>query len=72
MNIEHRTGERLSGRARDASAPRRDEGLPPPLNQFGQLVGCFTGEVGNVNEIVHSRMCRHLHGRHTCRRTENS
>ncbi len=72
MNIEHRTGERLSERPRDARAPRRHEGLPAPLNQLGQLVGCFTSEVGNVNEIVHIRMCRNLHGRHTCRRTENS
>jgi hypothetical protein len=51
--IDHRTYELQPGRLRDFLALYEKEGLPVQKKHLGNLVGFFTTEVGNVNEIVH-------------------
>ena len=83
MIIDHRTYELQPGRVRDFLAVYEKEGL---LVQMKHLVGYFTTEVGNVNEIVHiwayqdladrtkrrAAMSPILRGSPTCRRAETS
>ena len=54
MIIDHRTYELQPGRLRDFLALYEKEGLPVQLKHLGHLVGYFSTEVGNVNEIVTS------------------
>jgi hypothetical protein len=86
MIVDHRTYELQPGRLPDFLALYEKEGLPVQKKHLGNLVGFFTTEVGNVNEIVHiwatkispiapsvaPRWRRTRHGRLTCRRAENS
>jgi len=51
--VDHRTYELQPGRLRDFLALYEKEGLPVQLKHLGNLVGYYTTEVGNVNEIVH-------------------
>ena len=53
MIVDHRTYELQPGRLRDFLALYEKEGLPVQRKHLGNLVGYFTTEVGNVNEIVH-------------------
>jgi hypothetical protein len=53
MIVDHRTYELQPGRLRDFLALYEKEGLPVQKKHLGNLVGFFTTEVGNVNEIVH-------------------
>ena len=53
MIVDHRTYELQPGRLRDFLALYEKEGLPVQKKHLGNLVGLFTTEVGNVNEIVH-------------------
>ena len=53
MIVDHRTYELQPGRLRDFLALYEKEGLPVQKKHLGNLVGYFTTEVGNVNEIVH-------------------
>lgn len=53
MIIDHRTYELQPGRLREFLALYEKEGLPVQMKHLGHLVGYFTTEVGNVNEIVH-------------------
>ena len=53
MIVDHRTYELQPGRLRDFLALYEREGLPVQLKHLGNLVGYYTTEVGNVNEIVH-------------------
>src|SRR5262245_60546362 len=53
MIVDHRTYELQPGRLRDFLALYEKEGLPVQMKHLGRLVGYFTTEVGNVNEIVH-------------------
>ena len=53
MIVDHRTYELQPGRLRDFLALYEKEGLPVQLKHLGNLVGYYTTEVGNVNEIVH-------------------
>ena len=86
MIIDHRTYELQPGRLRDFLALYEKEGLPVQLKHLGNLVGYFSTEVGNVNEIVHiwgyedlaDRTGRRAlrwqpipHGGPICRRAEN-
>ena len=50
---DNRTYELQPGRLRDFLALYEKEGLPVQKKHLGNLVGFFTTEVGNVNEIVH-------------------
>jgi hypothetical protein len=51
--VDHRTYELQPGRLREFLALYEKEGLPVQKKHLGNLVGFFTTEVGNVNEIVH-------------------
>jgi hypothetical protein len=51
--VDHRTDELQPGRSREFLALYEKEGLPAQKKHLGNLVGFFTTEVGNVNEIVH-------------------
>jgi hypothetical protein len=51
--VDHRTHELQPGRVRDFLALYEKEGLPVRTKYLGRLVGYFTSEIGNVNEIVH-------------------
>jgi hypothetical protein len=53
MIVDHRTYELQPGRLREFLALYEKEGLPVQMKHLGNLVGYFTTEVGNVNEIVH-------------------
>jgi len=53
MIVDHRTYELQPGRLRDFLALYEKEGLPVQMKHLGNLVGYYTTEVGNVNEIVH-------------------
>ena len=53
MIVDHRTHELQPGRLRDFRALSEKDGLPVQEKHLGNLVGFFTTEVGNVNEIVH-------------------
>ncbi len=53
MIVDHRTYELQPGRLRDFLALYENEGWPVQRKHLGNLVGFFTTEVGNVNEIVH-------------------
>jgi NIPSNAP protein len=53
MIVDHRAYERQPGRLREFLALYEKEGLPVQKKHLGNLVGFFTTEVGNVNEIVH-------------------
>jgi hypothetical protein len=53
MIVDHRTYELQPGRLKDFLALYEKEGLPVQLKHLGNLVGYYTTEVGNVNEIVH-------------------
>ena len=53
MIVDHRTYELQPGRLREFLALYEKEGLPVQKKHLGNLVGFFTTEVGNVNEIVH-------------------
>ena len=53
MIVDHRTYELQPGRLRDFLALYEKEGLPVQLKHLGNLVGYYSTEVGNVNEIVH-------------------
>jgi hypothetical protein len=53
MIVDHRTYKLQPGRLRDFLALYEKEGLPVQKKHLGNLVGFFTTEVGNVNEIVH-------------------
>ena len=53
MIVDHRTYELQPGRLREFLALYEKEGLPAQMKHLGNLVGYFTTEVGNVNEIVH-------------------
>src|SRR5436190_11934657 len=53
MIVDHRTYELQPGRLREFLALYEKEGLPVQQKHLGNLVGYFTTEVGNVNEIVH-------------------
>src|SRR6187402_274170 len=53
MIVDHRTYELQPGRLRDFLALYEKEGLPVQKKHLGHLVGYFSTEVGNVNEIVH-------------------
>ena len=53
MIVDHRTYELQPGRLRDFLALYEKEGLPVQAKHLGHLVGFFTTEIGNVNEIVH-------------------
>ena len=53
MIVDHRTYELQPGRLRDFLALYEKEGLPVQKKHLGNLIGFFTTEVGNVNEIVH-------------------
>ena len=55
MMFDHRTYERRPGRLREFLALDETEGAPVQKKHLGNLVGLFTAEIGNVNEIVHSR-----------------
>ena len=86
MIVDHRTYELQPGRVRDFLALYEKEGLPVQMKHLGHLVGYFTTEVGNVNEIVHIWAYQDLadrtkaappwprirRGSPTCRRAENS
>jgi hypothetical protein len=84
--VDHRTYELQPGRRRDFLALYEKEGLPVQRKHLGNLVGFFTTEVGNVNEMcisgrtktspftpgVAQRWQPVLHGRSICRRAENT
>jgi hypothetical protein len=53
MIVDHRTYELQPGRLRDFLALYEKEGLPVQKKHLGNLIGFFSTEVGNVNEIVH-------------------
>jgi NIPSNAP len=53
MIFDHRTYELQPGRLREFLALHEKEGLPVQKKHLGNLVGFFTTEIGNVNEIVH-------------------
>ena len=53
MIVDHRIYELPSARPRDFPVLHEKEGLPVQKKHLGNLVGFFTTEVGNVNEIVH-------------------
>jgi hypothetical protein len=53
MIVDHRTYELQPGRLREFLALAEEEGLPVLMKHVGNLVGYYTTEVGNVNEIVH-------------------
>jgi len=53
MIFDHRTYELRPGRLREFLALYEKEGLPVQKKHLGKLVGFFTTEIGNVNEIVH-------------------
>jgi len=84
--VDHRIYELPSARPRDFPVLHEKEGLPVQKKHLGNLVGFFTTEVGNVNEIVHiwgyedlaDRTGRRAlrwqpipHGGPICRRAEN-
>ena len=85
MIVDVRTYELQPGRLRDFLALYEKEGLPVQLKHLGNLVGYYTTEVGNVNEIVHmwgytdladrtrrrAAMAADPAGRPICRRAEN-
>jgi hypothetical protein len=60
MIVDHRTYEPKPGTVRDFLALYGREGLPVQMKHLGRLVGYFTTEVGNVNEIVHIWACEDL------------
>ena len=53
MIFDHRTYELRPGRLREFLALYEKEGLPVQKKHLGKLVGFFTTETGNVNEIMH-------------------
>jgi hypothetical protein len=53
MIFDHRTYELQPGRLREFLALYEKDGLPVRKKHLGNLVGFFTTEIGNVNEIVH-------------------
>ena len=55
MIFDHRTYELQPGRLREFLVPYEEEGLSVQKKHLGNLVGSFTTEIGNVNEIVHRR-----------------
>jgi NIPSNAP len=86
MIIDHRTYELQPGRVRDFLSLHEKGGFACADEASRQLVGYFTTEAGNVNEIVHIWAYqdladpphvvlpwpRILRGSPTCRRAENS
>ena len=52
MTVDHRTCELQPGRLREFLALYEKEGLPVQRKHLGNLIGYYTTEVGNVNEIV--------------------
>ena len=53
MIFDHRTYELQPGRLREFLALYEKDGLAVQTKHLGNLVGFFTSEIGNVNEIVH-------------------
>jgi hypothetical protein len=74
MIVDHRTYELQPGRRREFLALYEKEGLPVQKKHLGNLVGFFTTEVGNVNEIVHIWAYEDLADPHppTCRNGRRS
>jgi hypothetical protein len=53
MIFDYRTYELQPGRLREFLALYEKEGLPVQKKHLGNLIGFFSTEIGNVNEIVH-------------------
>ncbi|MBM3644408.1 MAG: NIPSNAP family protein [Alphaproteobacteria bacterium] len=53
MIVDHRTYELHPGKLREFLGIYEKEGLAVQVKHLGRLVGYYTTEVGNVNEIVH-------------------
>ncbi len=53
MIVDHRTYELKPGTLREFLVLYEKEGLPIQKKHLGNLIGWFTTEVGNVNEVVH-------------------